>query len=70
MAAKDQFARNLVEARRRRELSQDELAERAGMHRTAISLLERSGRDPRLETIVKLARALRVTPTALLKGID
>jgi transcriptional regulator with XRE-family HTH domain len=70
VAAKDQFARNLVEARRRRELSQDELAERAGMHRTAISLLERSGRDPRLETIVKLARALRVTPTALLKGID
>lgn len=70
MAAKDQFARNLVKARQRRGLSQDDLAELAGMHRTAISLLERRGRDPRLETIVKLARALGVKPTALMRGID
>jgi transcriptional regulator with XRE-family HTH domain len=70
VAAKDQFARNLVKARQRRGLSQDDLAELAGMHRTAISLLERRGRDPRLETIVKLARALGVKPTALMRGID
>ena len=70
MAAKDQFARNLVEQRRRRGLSQDDLAELAGMHRTAISLLERRGRDPRLETIVKLAHALGVKPITLMRGIE
>jgi transcriptional regulator with XRE-family HTH domain len=67
---KDQFARNLVAARAHRGLSQEELADRAGMHRTAVSLLERRGRDPQLETIVKLARALGVKPAALLDGID
>lgn len=70
MPAKDQFARNLVEQRRRRGLSQDELAELAGMHRTAISLLERRGRDPQLETIVKLAHALGVKPMTLMRGIE
>jgi transcriptional regulator with XRE-family HTH domain len=70
VAAKDQFAHNLVKERQRRGLSQDDLAELAGMHRTAISLLERRGRDPRLETIVKLARALGIKPTALMRGID
>jgi transcriptional regulator with XRE-family HTH domain len=67
---KELFARNLVAARERLGISQEELADRAGMHRTAVSLLERKGRDPRLETIVKLARALGVKPAALLEGID
>jgi transcriptional regulator with XRE-family HTH domain len=63
------FARNLKTTRLRVELSQEGLARRAGMHRTEVSLLERSGRDPQLETIVRLARALGVEPAALLKGI-
>jgi transcriptional regulator with XRE-family HTH domain len=67
---KDQFARNLIAARARRGLSQEALADRAGMHRTAVSLLERRGRDPQLETVVKLARALGVKPASLLDGID
>jgi transcriptional regulator with XRE-family HTH domain len=40
------------------------------MHRTEISLLERAGRDPRLGTIIKLARALEVTPASLLDGVE
>ena len=32
-------------------------------------LLERAGREPRLGTIVKLARALKVAPADLLEGI-
>ena len=70
MAPKDHFARNLVTARTLRGLSQEALADRAGMHRTAVSLLERRARDPQLETIVKLAHALDVTPASLLDGID
>ena len=48
--------------RRRRELSQEQLADAAGLHRTHISLIERGLREPSLETLVKLCRGLRVSP--------
>jgi transcriptional regulator with XRE-family HTH domain len=48
--------------RRRRQLSQDALANAAGLHRTHISLIERGLREPSLETLVKLCRALGVSP--------
>lgn len=41
-------------------MSQDELAERCGVHRTAISLLELGLREPRLAQILKLAGSLDV----------
>jgi transcriptional regulator with XRE-family HTH domain len=45
-------------------ISQDELAARAGLHRTYISDIERGARNPSLETIEKLASALEIsTPT-------
>jgi transcriptional regulator with XRE-family HTH domain len=64
-----QFAANLRDARLRAGYSQEALAAACGMHRTEISLLERTGRVPRLTTIVQLARALGVAPTALMKDI-
>jgi transcriptional regulator with XRE-family HTH domain len=65
----DQFAANLIAARREKGLSQNQVASRSGLHRTEISLLERGGREPRLSTIVKLAGALEVPPEALCVGI-
>jgi transcriptional regulator with XRE-family HTH domain len=65
----EQFARNLRKQRTQRGLSQEGLGEASGLHRTEISLLERAGREPRLMTIVRLARALRIAPAELLKGI-
>lgn len=50
-------------------ISQEELGHRCGLQRTEMSLLERAGRDLRLATIVKLARALGITPSQLLDGI-
>jgi hypothetical protein len=35
----------------------------------AISLLERFGRELRLATILKLARALKLQPATLLRGV-
>lgn len=65
----EQFASNLRRQRRRRQLSQESLGYLCGLHRTEISLLERAGREPRLMTIVKLSRALKIRPTTLLDGI-
>ena len=64
------FARNLRERRRRAGLSQERLAFDAGLHRTEVSLLERAEREPRLTTIVRLARGLGCSPSALLDGIE
>jgi transcriptional regulator with XRE-family HTH domain len=60
------FGENLRRVRRLARLSQDELGQRASLHRTEISKLEHGGRAPRLETIVKLAGALEVDPGDLL----
>jgi len=63
------FARNLVHARERAGLSQEELGLRASLHRTEISLLERGTRVPKIDTLVKLAGGLGVSPGDLLVGI-
>jgi transcriptional regulator with XRE-family HTH domain len=56
------FAESLRETRRQAKISQEELAERAGLHRTYISQLERGLESPSLDVIVALARGLRITP--------
>ena len=58
--------------RKRREAkgwSQMGLAERAGMHFTMISRLERGERNVSLQTIVRIAEALDVDPSLLMKGL-
>lgn len=47
--------------------SQDELAYRAGLHRTYVGGVERGERNVTLETVDKLAKALNVHPCDLLK---
>jgi transcriptional regulator with XRE-family HTH domain len=64
------FAANLRAAREQKEFSQEELARRARLHRTEVSLLERAGREPRLETIVRLAHALEIPVAELVRGVD
>ena len=69
-AASVAFGRRLREVRVDVGLSQDRLAERAGVHPTAIGRMERGGREPRLTTILRLARALSVQPGTLLDELD
>lgn len=46
-------------------LSQEELADRAGLHRTYVSGVERGVRNPTLTVIERLAHALGVTIATL-----
>ncbi len=65
-----QFAANLRRHRESKGLTQKTLAEICDLHHTEISLLERCQRSPRLETIVLLARGLRLQgPGELLEGL-
>lgn len=60
------FGLALRECRQRAGLSQEDLALESELDRTYISMLERNIKAPTLTTLIKLAEALSVSPTALL----
>lgn len=61
------FGEKVRELRIKRGLSQEQLAESSGLHRTYISSLELGKRNVSLINIHALAKALGVTPDKLLK---
>jgi len=61
------FGDKVRELRMKRGLSQEQLAELSGLHRTYISSLELGKRNVSLINIFALAKALGVTPDKLLK---
>jgi transcriptional regulator with XRE-family HTH domain len=64
-----QFGVNLRAAREQRGLSQEALAQRAGMDPAEIRRLEGARRDPGVRVLTRLARALDTEPSDLLKGV-
>lgn len=72
----DSLARRLVTLRKARGLSQEKLAELAGMHRNQISNIERNvssndgASDPHMSTMYRLAAALDVAPALLLPDLN
>jgi transcriptional regulator with XRE-family HTH domain len=65
----ERFGTNLRWARQRAGLSQEALANEATVDRAAVSVFERGRRNPNLRTILRLARALEVSPGVLLRGL-
>lgn len=63
---KEILARNLRHLRVATGVSQEELAARAGLHRTYISSVERGQRNVSLENIFAIARALGCDPRELI----
>lgn len=66
---KEILAYNLKKIRNSTGMSQEELADRAGLHRTYISSVERAQRNVTLENIFALAKALGVEPDQILKPL-
>lgn len=50
-------------------ISQEELAERASLHRTYVSQLERGLKSPTLDVLIGLAHGLAITPLNLVSRV-
>jgi transcriptional regulator with XRE-family HTH domain len=69
MTVAEQIGLNLRKIRRRAAMSQDGLARRAGIHHTEISLLERGGRIPRLDTCIRILESTEADARDLVDGV-
>jgi transcriptional regulator with XRE-family HTH domain len=58
---------NLRAARKEAGLSQEQVAERSGVHATEVSRIEAGKRDPRVSTVERLAEAVDLKPGQLLE---
>lgn len=58
---------NVRKFREDREISQEQLGFDSGLHRTYVSGVERGIRNPTVTSLQRLAKALKVTPCALLE---
>lgn len=67
MRARDILARNMRRLRKEKGWSQEELAHRAGIHRTYLSGVERSERNISIDNIEKIAKALGSESAVLLQ---
>ncbi len=63
----DVFASNVQKFRKQQGLSQEKLAEKAGLHRTYIGMIERSEKNITLLNMEKIAKALNVNIKDLLE---
>lgn len=62
------FARNLKEMRVKQRLSQEKLADIAGLHRTYVGSVERGERNISIDNMERLASALNITIQNLLNA--
>src|SRR5205823_8881851 len=67
---KSQFGTAVRTRRKKLGISQEELAGRAGLHRTYVSDIERGARNLSLESIDKLAKALGIPVSTLFSRLN
>lgn len=68
MSLQQLLGRNVRRFRVLRKLSQEEFADRAQLHPTYVSGIERGRRNPTVSVIERIAVALDVTPEVLLQA--
>lgn len=69
MTIESAFAKLLIELRAANQFTQADLALRAGIARSFVSLLERGQRSPTIETIFRIAQAFDLPPEDLVKRL-
>lgn len=69
MDIRKKFGKRLRALREERSWSQEEFADRAGLHRTYVSAVERGVRNPTLSVLERLAKALGVSMAELVQTI-
>lgn len=67
MKDEEVFGILLKDLRKKKSISQEKLAEKTGLNRIFISLIETGKRNPTLTTICKLSQGLGIKPSELLK---
>jgi len=65
-----QFGKKIREERHKQNLSQEQLAEKAGLHRTYIGMIERAEKNITLENIHKICKALGLQLSELFRGLN
>ena len=69
MDVRKKFGKRLRALREERGWSQEEFADRAGLHRTYVSAVERGVRNPTLSVLERLAKALELSIHHLFKSL-
>jgi transcriptional regulator with XRE-family HTH domain len=64
-----EFGKKVKAARKENDLSQEEFASRAGLHRTYIGMIERGEKNITLINILKISHALNISASDLLESI-
>lgn len=64
------FGNRVREERLKQELSQESFAEKVGVHRTYIGMIERAEKNITIENIEKIANALNINISELFRGIS
>lgn len=68
--ARKKLGNNIKQLRLKLELSQEKLAEKADLHRTYVGAIERGERNISLDNILAIARALEISASELLEGVE
>jgi transcriptional regulator with XRE-family HTH domain len=64
------LGKRLRDLRAKQGFSQEAFADRCGLHRTAMSLIERGKRVPSLRTLLTLSQGFGISLSELLKEVD
>lgn len=69
MDVRKKFGKRLRALREERGWSQEEFADRAGLHRTYVSAVERGVRNPTLSVLERLAKAFGIKLSEMLEAV-
>ena len=64
------IAQTISILRHKANISQEELADRANIHRTYVSQIERGLKSPTLQVLMQIATALNTTASDILRDIE